>query len=233
MHYLILEFDVPAITQCPRFIRSCSSALSPTLFSRLEEKYGCPVLESYAMTEASHLMTSNPLPPGKRLPGSVGIPQNIDLEIRKENAHRVEQGEEGEVCIRGGNVTSGYLNNPAAIESSFFKDGFFRTGDQGKLDEDGYLILTGRLKEFINKGGEKISPVELDNIISQHEDVDEVVCFAMDDEVYGQDVGAAIRLKRGSEMKIGSLRKWIAERVAAHKIPRKVMVLFFRCQFLC
>lgn len=179
------------------------------------------------MTEASHLMASNPLPPAKHFPGAVGLPQGIDLEIRKEGK-KVEQGATGEVCIRGANVTKGYLNNPEANKSSFYEDGFFRTGDEGKLDEDGYLTLTGRLKEFINKGGEKISPVELDNVISQHEEVEEVVCFAMDDEIYGQDVGAAVRSKPGAEkIDVAKLRKWIAERLTAQKVPKKVCAPFF------
>ena len=177
------------------------------------------------MTEASHLMTSNPLPPAKRLTGCVGrAADGVEVAILDANGEAVPQGDEGEVCILGENVTKGYLRNPTANETSFTKAGFFRTGDQGKLDEEHYLTLTGRIKELINKGGEKISPVELDNVISQHQAVAEVVCFAIPDDMYDQDVGCAVRLKEGETVKVLMLKKWIGERIAAHKVPRKVRV---------
>ena len=188
------------------------------------------MLESYAMTEASHLMTSNPLPPAKRLPDCVGpAADGVEVAILDTNGDPVPQGHEGEICIRGINVTAGYLRNPTSNESSFTRSGFFRTGDQGKLDEDGYLTLTGRIKELINKGGEKVSPVELDNVITQHEAVGEVVCFAIEDDMYGQDVGCAVRLVEDEEgkkatVKALALKKWVGERVAAYKVPKKVSI---------
>jgi len=228
MHRMILQFPPPNQLPSIRFIRSCSSQLAPSLFHKLEEAFKAPVLESYAMTEASHLMASNPLPPARRQPGSVGQAQGVELRILDAEGSRVPQGGEGEVCIRGASVTKGYLNNEEANRSSFTKHGFFRTGDQGKLDEEGYLTLTGRLKEMINKGGEKISPVELDNVIAQHEAVAEAVTFAMDDETYGQDVGCAVKLAEGSEgLEARELKKWIGEKVAAHKVPKKVS--WFSC----
>ena len=179
------------------------------------------------MTEASHLMTSNPLPPAKRLPGCVGrAADGVEVVILDTSGDNVPQGQEGEVCIRGANVTKGYLRNPTANESSFTASGFFRTGDQGKLDKDNYLTLTGRIKELINKGGEKISPVELDNVISQHPSVAEVVTFAIDDDMYDQDVACAVRLEEGETLKAVALKKWVGERVAAHKVPRKVSRIF-------
>ena len=178
------------------------------------------------MTEASHLMTSNPLPPAKRIPGCVGrAADGVEVSILDATGETVPQGEEGEVCIRGKNVTKGYLRNAAANESSFTKRAFFRTGDHGKLDEEHYLTLTGRIKELINKGGEKISPVELDNVIVQHQAVAEVVSFAIDDDMYGQDVGCAIKCEEGKTTNVVSLKKWVGERVAAHKVPRKVSAL--------
>lgn len=178
------------------------------------------------MTEASHLMTTNPLPPDKRVPGCVGrAADGVEVTILDANGEAVPQGEEGEICIRGDNVTKGYLRNPAANETSFTKTGFFRTGDQGKLDQEHYLTLTGRIKELINKGGEKVSPVELDNVIAQHRAVVEVVCFAIDDDMYGQDVGCAVRLEEGEAVRAGALKKWVGERVAALKVPRKVRLL--------
>jgi acyl-CoA synthetase (AMP-forming)/AMP-acid ligase II len=134
----------------------------------------------------------------------------------------VPQGKESEICIRGENVTKGYLNNPAANASSFTKGGFFRTGDQGFQDAEGYVIITGRIKELINKGGEKISPIELDNVIAQHPAVSEAVSFAIEDEMYGQDVGLAIVVKDGQTLNAGELKSWLTDRVAKFKMPKKI-----------
>jgi len=174
------------------------------------------------MTEAAHQMTSNPLPPNQRKPGSVGLGQGVEVKILDEAGKEVPQGKEAEICIRGENVTKGYLNNPAANASSFTQDGFFRTGDQGKLDAEGYVIITGRIKELINKGGEKISPIELDNVIAQHPAVSEAVSFAIEDEMYGQDVGLAIVVKEGHALTAGELKTWLTDRVAKFKLPKKV-----------
>ncbi|KAJ2903247.1 uncharacterized protein MKZ38_010199 [Zalerion maritima] len=227
IHQILLRNPPPNPKPAIRFIRSCSSPLSPSVFKQLEETYNAPVLEAYAMTEAAHQMTSNPLPSkGKRKPGSVGIGQGVEVKIlREEDGEEVPQGQEGEICIKGSNVTKGYLNNPSANASAFHEKGnagFFRTGDQGKKDEDGYVIITGRIKELINKGGEKISPIELDNLIARHPAVQEAVCFAVPDDMYGQDVGLAIVLKPGQKLGDKELKAWVAERVAKFKVPKKV-----------
>lgn len=222
MHMLILSFPAPADIRSIRFIRSCSSSLSPQTLSTLEARFKAPVLEAYAMTEASHQITSNPLPPADHKAGTVGLAQETEIRILGPQDSKVTQDGEGEICIRGPTVTSGYLNNPTANATSFTSEGFFRTGDYGKLEGEGYLTITGRIKEFINKGGEKISPVELDNVISAHPSVADVVVFAIEDDMYGQDVGAAVRLVDGSEIKIRELKKWIGGKVATHKIPKKV-----------
>ena len=174
------------------------------------------------MTEGAHQMTSNPLPPAKRYPGSVGIGQGVEVKILDANGSEVPKGSEAEICIRGENVTKGYLNNPEANKTSFTTDGFFRTGDQGKQDEDGYVIITGRIKELINKGGEKISPVELDNIVLQNPSVAEAVCFAVADEMYGQEIGLAVVLRAGEESTAEELREWIEAKVAKFKVPKQV-----------
>lgn len=192
----------------------------------LEERFAAPVLEAYAMTEATHQITSNPLPPASHLPGSVGLPQGeIEIQVVGTKGGEVAAGDEGEVCIRSPSIMAGYLSNPEANASAWTGDGYFRTGDYGKRDENGYLYLTGRIKEFINKGGEKISPVELDNVIAGHRAVADVVTFAIDDKMYGQDVGAAVRLKDGENLNAKDLQKWVRERVAPHKVPKKVSVL--------
>ncbi|MCJ1321917.1 hypothetical protein MMC15_007262 [Xylographa vitiligo] len=222
IHQILLKNPPPSEIPNIRFIRSCSSPLSPKTFHELEKAFNAPVLEAYAMTEAAHQMTSNPLPPAKRYPGSVGIGQGVEVKILDQSGKEVPQGSEAEICIRGENVTKGYLNNPEANKTSFTKEGFFRTGDQGKQDEDGYVIITGRIKELINKGGEKISPIELDNVVAQNPSVAEAVSFAIPDEMYGQDIGLAVVLKDGKEMKEKELRSWITSKVAKFKVPKKI-----------
>ena len=183
------------------------------------------------MTEAAHQMTSNPLPPAKRLPGSVGIGQGVEVTVLDQEGTEVSQGVEAEICIRGENVTHGYLNNPEANRTSFTKEGFFRTGDQGKLDQDGYVIITGRIKELINKGGEKISPVEIDNVVAQHQAVAEAVTFASNEEMYGQDVGLAVVVKDGKGVSADDLRRYMTSKVAKFKVPKKVSRSFKRSAF--
>jgi oxalate---CoA ligase len=225
IHQILLKNPPPKTKPKIRFIRSCSSPLSPITFQQLEETYNAPVLEAYAMTEAAHQMTSNPLPPGKRLPGSVGIGQGVEVKVLDQDGNEVERGAEAEICVRGENITKGYLNNPDANKSSFTEDGFFRTGDQGKMDKDGYIFITGRIKELINKGGEKISPIELDNVLACHPAVSEAVSFAIPDEMFGQDIGVAVVLKSGQKLGEDELRTWVAEILAKFKVPRKVCSL--------
>ncbi|PKS07756.1 hypothetical protein jhhlp_006364 [Lomentospora prolificans] len=222
IHQILLKGPAPSPLPKIRFIRSCSSPLSPTVLERLEKAYRAPVLEAYAMTEAAHQMTSNPLPPGKRKPGSVGVGQGVEIKILDDAGDELRHGKEGEICIRGENVTKGYLNNEAANKSSFTKGGFFRTGDQGLKDEDGYVFITGRIKELINKGGEKISPIELDNVLTQHPAVSEAVSFAIPDELYGQDIGVAVVLKSGEKLKANDLKSWVSEKLAKFKTPKKI-----------
>lgn len=205
-----------------RFIRSCSSPLSPKVFHDLEAAFKAPVLEAYAMTEAAHQMTSNPFPPAKRKPGSVGIGQGVEVKILDQEGKEMPQGKEGEISIRGTNVTKGYLNNDKANREAFTDNGFFRTGDQGLQDEEGYVIITGRIKELINKGGEKISPIELDNTLAQHPAVAEAVSFAIPDEMYGQEVGVAIVPKDGQKISEKDLQSFMRERVAKFKVPKSV-----------
>lgn len=156
------------------------------------------------------------------MPGSVGIGQGVEVKILDGEGKEVPQGSEAEICICGENVTKGYLNNPSANESSFTKSGFFRTGDQGKMDKDGYVIITGRIKELINKGGEKISPIELDNVLARHPKVGEAVSFAVPDEMYGQEVAVAIVPKNGQKISEKEIKDWVSEKLAKFKVPKKV-----------
>jgi acyl-CoA synthetase (AMP-forming)/AMP-acid ligase II len=204
-----------------RFIRSCSSALAPVVFHQLEERFGAPVLEAYGMTEAAHQMASNPLPPGMRRPGSVGKGTGVDIVILGEEGHILPAGKQGEVSVRGNNVMHGYLNNPEANASSFCI-GYFRTGDQGVLDENGYLMLTGRLKELINRGGEKISPLEVDAALLEHPAVAEAVSFAAPDAKYGEEVQAAVVLK--GKATPAEIQAFCLKRLADFKVPKVIHI---------
>jgi len=177
-----------------RFIRSSSSSLPPSVLTALEATFGCPVIEAYGMTEAAHQMASNPLPPAARKPGSVGIAAGPRISIMDENGNLLTTGSIGEVVIRGDNVTRGYANN-AEANAAAFSEGWFRTGDQGVIDPEGYLTLTGRLKELINRGGEKISPREVDEALMDHPAVLQAVTFALPHPMLGEDVGAAVVLR--------------------------------------
>ncbi|KAK7207887.1 hypothetical protein BZA70DRAFT_233486 [Myxozyma melibiosi] len=227
IHQILLKspspFDNGAKGPNVRFIRSCSSALAPATMKQLEERFKAPVLEAYAMTEASHQMTSNDLPPGKRKSGSVGRAQGVvKVAILDQEGNEVKQGGEGEICVKGANVTKGYRNNEAANKSSFTASGFFRTGDQGKLDADGFVYITGRIKELINRGGEKISPLELDALMLEIPEVAEAVSFAVPDEMYGQEVHATVVVKPGAKLSEGDVKKFMSERVAKFKVPKRV-----------
>ncbi|MBH62427.1 MAG: AMP-dependent synthetase [Alphaproteobacteria bacterium] len=207
-----------------RLIRSSSASLPSQVMAELEEVFGVPVIESYGMTEAAHQMASNPLPPQARKPGSVGLPAGPEVAIFDESGTVQDQGTVGEVVIRGANVTHGYEANPEA-NATAFDDGWFRTGDQGYLDEDGYLTITGRLKEIINRGGEKISPLEVDEILMDHEAVAQAVTFALPHDKLGEDVAAAIVLRDGSSLTEKELRDFAAQRLAAFKVPRTIVFL--------
>jgi acyl-CoA synthetase (AMP-forming)/AMP-acid ligase II/thioesterase domain-containing protein/acyl carrier protein len=207
-----------------RFIRSSSAPLAPALMARLEATFGVPVVESYGMTEAAHQMASNPLPPGRRKAGSVGLPAGPDIEVMDDSGKPLCRGVVGEVVIRGPNVTSGYENNPVA-NAEAFTGGWFRTGDRGYLDEEGYLFLTDRSKEIINRGGEKISPREIDEILLAHPSVDQALTFAVPDARLGEEVAAAVVLKPGAAVTEMQLREFAAQQLADFKVPRRIMFL--------
>ncbi len=205
-----------------RMIRSSSAALPPQVLAKLEETFGCRVVESYGMTEAAHQMASNPLPPAARKPGTVGPAAGPEIAIMDQDGALLELGQTGEVVIRGANVTAGYANNPEA-NATAFTDGWFRTGDQGFLDPDGYLEITGRLKEIINRGGEKISPREVDEILLDHPAVAQAVTFAVPHDKLGEEVAAAIVLSEGIEATDREIRAFAAERLVDFKVPRTVL----------
>jgi acyl-CoA synthetase (AMP-forming)/AMP-acid ligase II len=211
----------PAGAERLRFIRSCSASLPPQVMQDLEQSFGVPVLEAYGMTEAAHQMSSNPLPPGVRKPGSVGQGTDVRISIMDGEGRHLPQGARGEVVIQGPNVIRGYENNPDANATSFV-DGWFRTGDQGYLDEAGYLTLVGRIKELINRGGEKISPREIDEVLLSHPAVAEAVCFGVPHPTWGEEVEAAVVLRQDATE--AALLAFCKERLADYKRPKHIHV---------
>ena len=206
-----------------RFVRSSSASLPPQVMEALETTFSAPVVEAYAMTEAAHQMCSNPLPPETRKPGCVGPAAGPEVAIMNEDGVVLTVDEIGEIVIRGENVMSSYINNPEANASAFHEGGWFRTGDQGLLDADGYVKVTGRLKEIINRGGEKIAPLEVDEIILDHDAVAQACTFAIPHEKLGEEVGAAVVLNEGGEVTENELRAFVAQRLADFKVPRRVL----------
>ncbi len=207
-----------------RFARSSSSSLPSLLMRKLEEKLEAPVIEAYGMTEASHQITTNPLPPGSRRPGTVGVAGGTDVAVVDGEGRRLPDGESGEVVIRGPAVTAGY-RSPAGANAEAFFDGWFRTGDRGRIEEDGFLRLEGRLKELINRGGEKIAPGEIDEILLDHPRVALAVTFALPHPTLGEEVAAAVVLRPGSDVSQQELRRFSASRLAPHKVPRRFVFL--------
>jgi acyl-CoA synthetase (AMP-forming)/AMP-acid ligase II len=208
-----------------RFLRSSSASLPAQVMGELENCFGAPVIEAYGMTEATHQMCCNRL--DKQKPGSVGIPAGPLVKIAHEVDDCLILGT-GEVIISGDNVTPGYENNLEANEKSFFRingERWFRTGDQGAFDKDGFLYLTGRLKEIINRGGEKISPLEVDSILLDHPEINQVVTFALPHPKLGEEVAAAVVLSLGSKSDEKDLKGFARERMAEFKVPRKIIIL--------
>jgi acyl-CoA synthetase (AMP-forming)/AMP-acid ligase II len=221
-HQLVLarlQQDRPAGTERLRFVRSCSAALSPAQMTLMEQRFGVPVLEAYGMTEASHQMSSNPLPPAPRFAGSVGPGTGVEIAIYDEAGVALPARAAGEVVIRGRNVMHGYENNPQANAEAFV-DGWFRTGDQGTLDAAGYLRLIGRIKELINRGGEKIAPREIDEVLESHPAVKEAVAFGVPHPTWGEEVAAAVVLVAPATEK--ELLAYCRERLADFKVPKRL-----------
>lgn len=212
-----------------RFVRSSSASLPAPVMEELMATFAAPVIEAYGMTEATHQMCCNPLPPRAQKPGSVGVAAGPEVQIAAEADNRlIAPSETGEIVIHGPNVTLAYEGNPKANADNFFDaDGkrWFRTGDQGAFDADGYLHLTGRLKEIINRGGEKISPLEVDAVLLSHPEIAQAVCFGVPHPKLGEEVAAAVVLSEGSGLTEKLTRAVAAEHLADFKVPRHIMIL--------
>jgi acyl-CoA synthetase (AMP-forming)/AMP-acid ligase II len=207
-----------------RFIRSSSSSLPPQVLAELEAVFKAPVIEAYGMTEAAHQMACNPLPPGQRKPGMVGLAAGPEVAIMDEHGTLLPTGAIGEIVIRGDNVTLGYESNPKA-NAEAFTNGWFRTGDQGSLDDEGYIAITGRLKEIINRGGEKISPREVDEVLMDHPAVGQVVTFGMPHDKLGEEVAVVVVLREGGQATEREIRDFAATRLADYKVPKKILFM--------
>ena len=232
MHQAILSRaskNADVIARHPlRFLRSSSSSMPPQVIRELEAVFGAPLIESYGMTEACHQMASNPLPPAVRKPGTVGLAAGPEVAIMAEDGSLLPRGTDlehtGEIVIRGPNVTAGYEGNPKA-NAEAFTHGWFRTGDQGVMDADGFVSITGRLKEIINRGGEKISPREVDEILMDHPAVAQVVCFGMPHPKLGEEVAACVVLREGQVADERELQSFVATRAADYKVPKKILFM--------
>jgi len=228
MHQAILTHararPVQPLRSSLRFIRSSSAPLPPPVMAGLEEAFGVAVIESYGMTEAAHQMASNPLPPRTRKPGSVGLAAGPEVAILDEAGKTLASGRTGEVAIRGPNVTRGYANNSEANAMAFC-GGWLRTGDQGYLDGEGYLFITGRLKELINRGGEKIAPREIDEVLLAYPGVRQAVAFAVPHPSLGENIAAAVVLKEGAVGCEAVLREFALDRLPAFKVPSRIILV--------
>ena len=217
------EFHRATIARCPlRFIRSCSAPLPPRVASDLEQVFKAPVIEAYGMTEAAHQISSNPLPPRQRKVGSVGLALGVEVAIFGPAGNRLPTGETGEVAIRGVGVMREYANDPAASAQAF-RDGWFRTGDIGRLDPEGYLFLSGRIKEIINRGGMKISPREVDDILLAHPAVAQAATFPISHPSLGEEAAAAVVLQDTASVTGEELRSFVAARLSDFKVPQRIL----------
>ena len=205
-----------------RFIRSSSAALPVRLMKELEARFGVPVIEAYGMTEAAHQIASNPLPPGKRKPGSVGVAAGPEVAVMDEAGGLLAPGERGEIVLRGPNVAHGYDDSGAA---GAFTNGWFRTGDQGYMDADRYLFITGRLKEMVNKGGEKISPHEVEEALLNHPGIVQAAVFAVPHPTLGEDVAAAVVVRDKTQTTEAAIRENLSGRLAEFKIPSRILIV--------
>ncbi|MEL6159245.1 MAG: AMP-binding protein [Cyanobacteria bacterium J06627_32] len=236
MHQAILEQAKKALPNgrhSLRFIRSSSAALSPSVMESLKSTFDVPILEAYGMTEAAHQMTSNRISAVQK-PGSVGQPAGPEVAIMDSHSALLPAGQLGEVVIKGENITRGYANNRQANQSAFV-DGWFRTGDRGYFDKDGYLFLNGRLKEVINRGGENISPQTVDDVLMQLPEIKQAVTFAVPHPTLGEDIAAAVvlhsrtRIEMGGKVEerrlVAQIRQHLFEQLAGFKVPSQIVLV--------
>ncbi len=212
------------IARCPlRFVRSATASLSPQMVSDLEQLFKAPVTENYGLTETA-VIACNGLPPFVRKPGSVGVPLGLEVAIMDEGGTLLPPERLGEIVVRGATVTQAYDDDPMA-DLDAFTGGWFRTGDQGYADRDGYLFVTGRLKEVINRGGEKVAPWEVEDVLMAHPSVMQALVFAVPHIRLGEDVAAAVVLRPSHTAMAEELRRFAVTYLAAFKVPSQVLIV--------
>jgi acyl-CoA synthetase (AMP-forming)/AMP-acid ligase II len=226
MHQLLMARSrhKPVEAETLRFIRSCSAPLSAELIRKIEDVFGVPFVEAYGMTEAAHQMTSNPLPPRHRKAGSVGVGTGLQISIMDKEGSHLGTNQRGEIAIQGANVFRGYENN-AEANARAFSHGWFRTGDEGYLDSDCYLHLTGRMKDIIIRGGENIAPHEVDEILLRHPAVAAAVTFGSAHPTLGEEVAAAVVLHERHGATEQELIHHSREFLAEYKCPKKIYLV--------
>lgn len=225
-HLLHGAVDVPDGAKARlRFGRSASAPLSPDVQSAFEHRFGVPIIETMGLTETAAQILSNPLPPGVRKIGSPGVAFGNDVAIRALSGETLGPDQDGEIVVKGPNVMAGYLKNPDATAGTFTEDGWLRTGDLGRMDRDGYIFVTGRLKELIIKGGENIAPREIDDALYAHPDVVEAAAFAVPCTSYGERVEAAVKLNEASQTSSAVLMDQCRRQLGAFKAPDQIHIL--------
>ena len=207
-----------------RFIRSSSASLPFSVKEGLEEVFRVPVIEAYGMTEAAHQVSTNMLPPCLHKPGSAGLPTGLEMTILDRQGNRLPPRITGEIALRGWHLFKGYENNPEANGRAFV-NGWFLTGDLGYMDEEGYLFIVGRIKEMINRGGEKISPREIEEALLSGPGVADAIAFSIPDPVLGEIVGAAVVLKGEQGVPAADLKKHVSGRLAYFKVPARLWIV--------
>ncbi|MDJ0612326.1 MAG: AMP-binding protein [Rhizobiaceae bacterium] len=227
--YLLHNTELPSGdgtgTNYLRFGRSASAPLSPDMHSAFEKRFGIPIIETMGLTETAAQILSNPLPPAVRKIGSPGIAFGNEVMIGDADQIEVPRNEEGEILVRGPNLLREYLKNKEATAKAVTRSGWLKTGDLGRMDADGYVYVTGRLKELIIKGGENIAPREVDEALYSHPDVVEAAAFGVSCDDYGQRVEAGVKLSEGSATTAEDLLEICREKLGAFKCPDRIHLL--------
>jgi acyl-CoA synthetase (AMP-forming)/AMP-acid ligase II len=224
--YLLNDDAVPVLDRDRlRFARSASAPLPPEIHRQFEKRFSIPIIETMGLTETGAQILSNPLPPEIRKIGSPGIAYGNEIMVGDEKQNPIATNEEGEILVRGSNVMQGYLDRPKETAKTITTDGWLRTGDLGRMDEDGFIFVTGRIKELIIKGGENIAPREIDEALLEHEAVLEAAAFPRACKDYGQRVEACVCLKKGRHVSENELREFCESLIGAYKTPDNIYFL--------
>jgi len=223
--YILHNKDMPGKISCLRFARSASAPLSPEIHRKFEERFKVPIIETMGLTETGSQISTNPLPPQTRKIGSPGKAYGNKLMIGNNVGDEMERGITGEILVKGDNVMKGYFKQPDETANTINENGWLKTGDLGYMDEDGYIFVTGRIKELIIKGGENIAPREIDEALLDHESVLEAAAFAVPCENYGERVEACVIPRESIKLNLKSLEEHCIKNIGKFKSPDKIHVM--------